>query len=208
MTAKRFFFVMIGTVVLLGVLIIGSAVGGNVLFKKQSAKLADLKAQNQVVEDQKVALIQARKDIEKYSELDSVAKAVVPQDKDQAKTVRELTKIANDSGIKLKAITFTASSLGQRSATPAPTTGSGTATPAAPSITQVTPVPGIPGVFALEITISPVDQEPVPYYKFLEFLERLEGNRRTAHVNKITVSPTENGSGVSFVLTLNAYVKP
>jgi len=212
MNTRRFYFVLVGIVVALSLLIIASTVAGNNLLKKEASKLSDIKAQNQVLQDREVALIQAKKDIEKYKDLDTISKSIVPQDKDQARTVREINSIAAESGIKLQAITFTASNLGQAPPpAPAKTDGdsdSKTATPAQPSITQVTPVEGIPGVYALGITITPAPEEAIPYEQFLGFLERLENNRRTAHVDNITVTPVNGSSGVTFSLTLNAYVKP
>ncbi len=212
MKPKKFYFVMIGVASLLSLLVLASALGANLLFTKQAKKLSDLKVQSKVVEEQQLSLVQAKKDLEKYAELDKIAKTVVPQDKDQAKTVREITAIARESGIELNTITFSSSNLGQTAA-PAPASGqgeSGGSQPATPpsSVTQVKPVDGIPGVYALEIVISPSEDNPISYYRFLDFLEKLESNRRTAHVSKITVTPIEGSFGVSFVLTLNAYVKP
>lgn len=199
--------------VLLCLVLIGVTVAGNVIFKKQSDKLVSVKAKGQVAEQQKVSLAQAKKDIEKYNDLDKIAKTVVPQDKDQAKTVREINKIAADSGITIQQITFATSNLGQ--AAPKQSTSSEEGDSAsqnktqqnATTISQVKPVEGINGVYSLEIVINSGD-DPVSYYGFLEFLQKLEGNRRTAHVSEITVSPTENGSGVTFTLKLNAYLKP
>lgn len=230
MTTKRFFFVMVGAVILLCLLILASVFFANKLLQTEANKLSDLRAQNQVVEDQRIALIQANKDIEKYEELDSISRSIVPQDKDQARTVREINSIAADSGIQLANITFTASNLGQQAAQPSQNqnnnTGSagssssgsnqnGSAQPAQPNqgqnqsgISQVTPVEGIPGVYALQLTISPATDSPVSYEQFLKFLERLENNRRTAHVDKISVNPIENSNGVTFTLTLNVYLKP
>ena len=147
-----------------------------------------------------------KSNIEKYKELNSIAKSIVPQDKDQAKTVREINKLAAESSIALKAITFQTSNLGQAQSTT--NAGGSGAKPATPSISQVKPVDGIPGVYSQEITITPDDKSPVPYRKFLTFLEKLESNRRTAHVQKITINPGDDGSTLIFVLTLNAYVKP
>jgi len=212
MNPRRFFYVMVGGVLCLSFLIVATAVVGNNLLKKEAAKLSDLKAQNQVLQDREVALIQAKKDIEKYKELDTISKSIVPQDKDQARTVREINSIAAESGIKLQAITFTASNLGQAPPPqPAKTdneSSSKPATPAQPSITQVTPVDGIPGVYSLGITLTPAPEEAIPYEQFLSFLEKLENNRRTAHVDNITVTPVGGSNGVTFSLTLNAYVKP
>lgn len=208
MTPKRLFYIMCGLLALLIILTIGGTVFGNSLIQKKSHKLTELKAQNKAVEEQQVSLIQAKKDVEKYSQLNAITKAIVPQDKDQAKTVREINTIANQNGISLKEVNFTTSTLGQAVPKPAESSAatSTTPTPAAPSITQVKAVDGIKGVYSLEITISP--SEPISYNNFLAFLEALEKNRRTAHVSKISINPSKDGKTLTFTLTLNAYVKP
>jgi hypothetical protein len=216
MTTKRFFFLMVAVSVVLPALILTTIVGGNKLLQSQASKLADLRAQNQVVEDQKIALVRGKEDIERYSDLDEIAKAVVPQDKDQARTIREINAIAAESGISLQAVTFTESSLGEaaQSSVQNKNQTSGTSSTAQQTpqnqsgLTQVTPVEDIPGVYALQITISPAVNQPIPYQQFLDFLERLENNRRTAHVDNISVTPVEGSSGITFTLTLNVYVKP
>lgn len=213
MSSKRFSYLMTGLVIILCLSVAGLAVLGDTLFRKQSQKLVDLKAQNQAIKDQEVSLVQAKKDIEKYAELEEIAKAVVPQDKDQAKTVREISAIATSAGVKLQQISFANSTLGQAAAPTKPSDseeggGSSTPAPAAPSISQVKPVQGISGVYSLEITVSSGDSNPVSYYRFLQFLEKLESNRRTAHVSSITVTPADNKSDVTFSLVLNAYLKP
>lgn len=213
MNAKRFSYLMIVVVVLLSGLVITLAVLGETIFQKQSQKLSDLKAQNMAIKEQEVSLAQAKKDIDKYNQLDEIAKTVVPQDKDQAKTIREINAIAAASGVKLQQINFATSNLGQAAPKkPANSEGSestsSTPAPATPSISQVKPVPGISGVYSLEITVSSGESNPVSYYKFLQFLEKLESNRRTAHVSNITVTPTENKTAVTFSLVLNAYLKP
>ena len=201
---------MLGGFAVLVLVIIGTVAGGNTLLQKESKKLVELKVQNKAIEQQESSLKQAKKDIEKYKQLNDIAKSIVPQDKDQAKTIREITKIAEESGIQLKGFTFQASNLGQTPVvTPKPSGSEGsatTATPTAPPLSQVKAVDGIPGVYSLDITITPVEKQPIPYSKFLNFLEKLENNRRTAHVDKISVNPTENG--VTFSLSVKAYVKP
>jgi len=215
MSNKKFFYVMLASVIVLCFALLGITIGGNIVFQKQSEKLVGIKAKAQVAEEQKVSLSQAKKDIEKYTDLDRIAKTVVPQDKDQAKTVREINKIAADSGISIQQITFENSNLGQAPAKKSTSTDEGSSessTEAKPqqttsTISQVKPVEGINGVYSLEITIASGDN-PVSYYGFIRFLEKLEANRRTSHVSEITVSPTENGAGVTFTLKLNAYLKP
>ncbi len=209
MRPKRFFLIITGVLILLSFLIIGASIGGNILLKKQSSKLAGLKLQSRVLDEQQTLLNRAKKDIAKYSELGNITKSIVPQDKDQAKTVRTLNIIAGQSNIQLNTITFASSNLGLlMPATPAPTGGTVATPKPSPTLTQVKPLAGIPGVYSLEITIGSDPDAPVPYTKFVEFLEKLEASRRTAHVTKVVITPTKDGSKLSFTLTLNAYIKP
>lgn len=210
MTPKKLFYTMVAALGLLIILIVGGVVYGNTLLKTKAQKLTELKAQNKSIEEQQVALIQAKKDVEKYSPLNDITKTIVPQDKDQAKTVREINQIAVQNNIDLVEVTFNTSTLGQaQPAAPKPEGGGAAATPAtpaAPSITQVKPVDGIKGVFSLEATIR--NRNQISYGQFINFLEDLEQNRRTSHVSKITINPSKTDDTLLFVLTLNAYVKP
>lgn len=209
MNSKRIFFIMAGVVGLLSVLAIGGLILGNSVLGKQGKKLLALKLEDRIIEEQQAALVAATKEIEQYADLEKIAKSVVPQDKDQARTIREINNIAEQSGIKLKTINFQTSSLGQAAPKPTASDEATGATPlvAAPPLTQVKAVEGIPGVYSLELSISPIENQGISYAKFLDFLERLEKNRRTAHVAKIAVIPQPNGT-ISFSLTLNVYVKP
>lgn len=216
MNNRKFYWVMIGMVVLLVVGIFGVAILGNRLLKDESKKLVDLKLQGYLLDEQQQALIRANNDIETYSELEEIAKTVVPQDKDQAKAVTEITKIASDNGIKLASITFPASSLGEKPSKPAATPddsdkNNDTATPAPskPSITQVEPVNGISGVYTMQITIQQDRSSPITYDSFIRFLSQLEKNRRTAHVSTVNIEPQANNRNMLiFTITVNVYIKP
>lgn len=203
---------MTAITVLLCLSIVGIVYAGNSFLVKKSTKLSDIKTKEQVIENQKISLGQAKADIEKYSKLNEISKSIVPQDKDQAKTIREINKIAQSTEINLSQIKFDTSTLGQVTA-PAPAKSSEDeesskpTAPKTPSVSQVKPVAGITGIYSLEIEVDSGSQA-IPYYKFLEFLEKLENNRRTAHVSKIFVSPDNTGENVSFSLTINAYIKP
>ncbi len=211
MSSKKVFYGMIGVLSLLGLLIIASVYMGDKLLRKQSDKLVDLKLNNQVIEAQQTSLIQANKDLQKYAELKSVAKQIVPQDKDQARAVREIVSLAEQAGIKISSITFPASTLGQ---TPTkavvPADGAAAAPkPAVPAVTQVKPVDGIKGLFQLDITIVSDTTKPVTYTKLVNFLSKLEQNRRTAQVSQISIQPdSQNRSALNFTLTLTVYIKP
>ncbi len=203
MTSKKLFFGMLATTGLLVLGVAAAMFGSLSILAKQSDSLVDLKLQNRVLEEQQTSLIQAKKAIEKYTPLDQIARKVVPQDKDQAKAVRDISSLASSSGIKLSGISFPASSLGQKN-----TTAPGSSkTPT--NVTQVTPVNGIPGVYVMEITVQQDTAAPITYDKLLEFLGKLETNRRTAQVTNVTVQPNAKDRRLlTFNLILNAYIRP
>jgi len=210
MSNKYLFYILIAVCVALVGLTGGSAYLANQMLAKQSKKLVQLRLQSQDISQQKINLSRAEQDIAKYSSLETVAKTIVPQDKDQAEAVRELVNIAQSSGISLSSVTFSASTLGSAKA---PTTGaSGTATPVVPQaskLTQVTPVAGIPGVYDLQINVTQSSDAPVTYNSFITFLSRLESNRRTAQVSSINLLPdAKNPSVLTFTLTIDEYIKP
>ncbi len=218
MSSKRLYYILVATIGLLVVGLIGGAYGADSLLKAQSQKLLDARTKVQGLENQQTGLVKARKDIEKYSELGTIAKSIVPQDKDQAQTVREIVKIASAAGVKLGSITFPSSSLGAPVAAPAAPApaAEGAATPApaaAPtpnlSLSQLKPVVGITGVYDLAITVQSDTGSSTTYSQFIKFLEGLESNRRTALVSGIIVTPdAKNSDQVSFTLNINEYIKP
>lgn len=212
MKSKKVFYVMIGLLAFLCVLIIASVVVGDKLLRKTSDKLTALKLDNQIVEAQQASLVQANKDIQKYADLKTVAKQIVPQDKDQARATREILALADQAGIKIASITFPASTLGQTPPkAPASTSGDtpAPAAPPAPAVTQVKPVEGIKGLFQLDITVVSDTSRPVTYGQFISFLEKLEQNRRTSQVSQITVQPiAQNRSSLNFSLIVTVYIKP
>lgn len=212
MNSKRFFYLMNGLVILLGITIITATVVGNNLLQKQAQKLTALKLDNRVLDEQQTSLTQAKKDVEKYAELEKEAKAIVPQDKDQAEAVREIVKIANDTGVKLSTISFPASTLGSTAPAPSSTSGTSGATSTAikaPPVTQVKPAEGIPGLYVMEITLQQDASHPISYSGLINFLDKLEQNRRTAQVTSVTIQPTaQNPDKLTFNLLLNVYIKP
>lgn len=195
MNSKHLYFGFVGLVLLLGVGLLASARVANIALEHQSKTLGDLKAQRQALEEQQTQLVQDKKDIAAYSDLNTIAKSVVPQDKDQAEAVREIVGLAAQSGIaKLSAITFPPSTLG------------GTSTK---RLTQVTPVKGIGGVYELPITVTQGNDNLVPYSNFVAFLSKVEQNRRTAEVSSISIQPDQTNTGmIAFTLVIDEFIKP
>lgn len=216
MNSRRFYYLMIAAVSLLVIAIIGTTYLANQQLQKQSAKLVDYKTQSEVLSQEQAGLTKARKDVEKYSPLEKIAKTIVPQDKDQANAVREIINIAAAAGIKPTGIDFPASTLGSAPAkvgtsavTPVAGTGTATGNASKQALSQLMPVKGIAGVYTLQITIQLDAASAVPYSKFIDFLSRLEQNRRTAQVTGIVLQPSAlDRNLVSFTLTVEEFIKP
>lgn len=205
MTSKRVFYVMCGLVALLVLGLFGSAYYVDNLMVTQSNKLKKQRLQTQTLDAESTALTSAKRDITKYKDLSIIAKSIVPEDKDQAQTVREIVNIAAANGIDIGSITFPTSSLGSTSGTTSTLSTSTTNT----KTSQLTPVAGISGVYYLPITVQSSQSNTVSYNQFIGFLNDLEHNRRTALVSTINLTPDQNNNNnVSFTLTLDEYIKP
>ena len=197
MSSKQTFWVLIGVLAILTAGLFGATYGANKLVASKSQTLKDQRLQTKTLDAESTALTHAKTDIAKYQNLADIAKSIVPQDKDQAQTVREIVKIAAAQGIQIGSVTFPTSSLGN---------GTGNANV---DKSQLQPVPGIPGVYYLQLTVQSSSGSSVPSSKFLAFLNALERNRRTALVSAITLTPdSKNTNNVGFTLTLDEYIKP
>lgn len=197
MTPKRLYHIMLIVTGLAALGVIGASILSISTLGKQSTSLMEAKLQNSVLDEQQDSLTSAKKAIQQYDELNTIAQAVVPQDKDQAKTVRNINDIAKSLGIRLSAISFPPSSLGQAVKSKKKSTE-----------TQVTAVKGIKGLYEMQITIQSDTEAPITYDKFIEFLARMENNRRTAQVSSISILPNTDGSKLTFNLVLSTYIKP
>lgn len=209
MNSKRAYYVLLGVVVLLAIGILVGAYEVNSLLVAKSKHLVSLKTQSQVVSSQQTGLVRAKKQVAQYAELETIAKSIVPQDKDQAEAVREIANLAAASGIpQLSSVTFPASTLGT-SLTTTPSGGTVATGGTSSKLTQLLPVKGISGVYTEQITITQSADQEVTYNQFLNFLQKLEQNRRTAQVASIALQPdTKNPNNVAFTLIINEFIKP
>lgn len=173
---------------------------------KQSQKLVNYKLYNHTAQTQLANLPDVKKQVEKYGFFNDVAKTVLPSDKDQAQAVQDIYEMANQSGLAIQNLSFPASTLG------------GTASKADSAsvqsvISQATPVSGIAGLYSIPLKITPQTGPAVPadqkvsYAKFLDFLDHIEKNRRTAQITNVDVTQTPTGD-FSFVITVNLFLKP
>jgi hypothetical protein len=205
MNSKRLFFVLLGSLVLLLGVSIGLTYYGGKLLTTKGDTLVEKKLEQEVLASRQVAVLQAQKDIETYSDLADIARSIVPQENDQARTVREIINIAEASNVPIGSIDFPKSALGEARKK---TSKSKASTPVDPATSQLTAVEGTDGLYAMEITISSPSQQPARYTQLLSFLEGLENNRRTAHVTSIDIDPdATTPSLVKFTIKLNVYIK-
>ncbi len=199
--------------VLIGLLVVGTLFGANELvnnLKSKGDQLVSLKAKDMALQQEQIDLVKAKAEVKKYTGLEAIAEAVVPQDKNQAEAVREIVKLATENNINLTAITFPSSNLGAAVAptTPTSSTPSSSSTTPSASLSQLTAVLGIPGVYTLPITVQDSNNAyAVSYSSFYNFLTSLENNRRTSLVSSLSIQPLSTGN-VTFSLTINEYIKP
>ncbi|HTH72135.1 MAG TPA: hypothetical protein VL737_02120 [Candidatus Pristimantibacillus sp.] len=193
MDARKTYFVLWGVIALAFVALgVGTYIGTGIL-KTKSLDVKTARLQSRVVEENQTLLRKAKADIQKYNDLATVAKSIVPQDKDEAQTVHEITNLSSQNGIALGSITFPSSALGDNK------------TPN----TQLVPVKSIPGVYSLQITVTSDAKNSVPFNNFINLLSALEHNRRTALVTGIALQPDSKVPGnLFFSLTLEEYIKP
>lgn len=208
MSTKKVFYIMVGVTILLSSAVIAATYFGGDVLAKHSKKLVNLKLEESLIGQQQSALIQAKKDVEKYKDFENITQSIVPQDKDQAKAVRDIVQIARENNISIESVTFPSSTLGSKPATPTKAEGT-QAPPTAPAqspITQAKPVSGISGVYALQLDVTPSNEQPISYQELINFLERLENNRRTAQISKLSINP--RGNSLTFSLSINIFLKP
>jgi hypothetical protein len=200
MNSKRLYLGLCAAVGLLVLAIVAGTYEANAFLGKRAEAVTTAKSKVAALNQEQAQLVKARASIARYQEVATIAKNIVPQDKDQAQAIREIVKLAADNGIVLSTVTFPASTLGGTGAAGS-TTGN--------NQSQLKPAPGISGVYILPITVQSSTTNPVTYSQFIGFLEDLESNRRTALVSNITLQPdTTNPNLVSFTLTIDEYIKP
>lgn len=218
MNSKRTYLLMIAAVSVLILAILGGAYSSKGVLSTKSVALVELKAKLMGYQKQEASLKQAKKDIATYTSLYNIAKVVVPENKNQAETVRQIVKLASANSIALGSISFPSSTLGAgplggaAATANKPTLNSGV-TPKInignADLSQLTPVAGSPGVYVLQINVASDTSQPASYTQLISFLSALENNRQTAEVTSVNIVPDSIAlNRFSFNLSLNSYIKP
>ena len=203
---RRMYFIMVGANIGLILITVGVVVLGDRILKKQSDTILSQRIDAAILEKEQVALKQAKQDLESYSELQQIAKQIVPQEKDQALTTRQIISLADKAGVSVASIGFPSSSLGSGAKK---TEGDTSTQSTSSAISQAKPVSGINGLLALDIVVTSDNTKPSSYNQLINFLASLENNRRTAQVSQISIQPdSSNPANLNFNLTLTVYIKP
>lgn len=206
MNAKKFYY---GMIALLCAMIAGAGAMiyfGSSFMQKSSVNLVNAKLESFTTEEKEKSYLQARKDLEKYKDLDELANKILPKNKDQAKAVSELYKIASESGIVIDKIQFPTSTLGQKAAATTTSTAKDTAATAASPVTQAKAVEGLTSVLGIDIEVS--SAKGMKYSNMIKFLQKIELNRRSLQVKKISVTPDLSNNVLDFNVTVTTFVKP
>lgn len=206
MSAKRLYIGLVACLCLTIVLLLGATRFIGKALNAEAAKLAASKSHVVSLSNQQAGLAGSKRDIAKYKNLERITSTIVPQDKDQAETVREITNIASANRVPLTTVTFPSSTLGNGAAAVNP---SAAAVGARPNLSQLAALPNIPGVYNLQITIGNNANNTVSFSQLNSFLAKLENNRRTAAVSSISIQPQASNPGqLVFTLIINTYLKP
>lgn len=202
MNNKKLFIVFIAIIICvisLGALTLIKATSA---LESEGSKLMDVKIEDEIMERRIKDLAKAKKDVARYSELSDISKQVVPEEKNQASLIAELSSMANQCKIKLGTIDFPKSSLGsiqkKNSKTKTDTSKS-----------QLFEIPEMKGVYAMEIGMKNHSNSPVSYDQILQFLKILENNRKTSQVTNISITPKEDNKNLyDFHIKINTYIRP
>ena len=206
---RNVFFGMVGILLLSFIFSIFGTYEINNIFNSKSGNLASQQAKISTLNSEQLTLLNAKAELKKYASLYGIAQNVVPQNKDQTQTVRQIIAIASANNVSIGSISFPSSTLGS-------ITSSSSVTPSAtsalnPNLSQLVRVPTIPGLYTLPITITSSNQanQYTSYNEFIGFLQGLENNRQTAQVTSLLITPnSQNPNYVNFNISLNIYIKP
>lgn len=200
LTSFRVFILLCSASVLLIVAAVGLTYGASKMLASQGGALTEAKINDAAARGRQDNLLRAQGNIAEYEELYTIARGVLPQEKDQVRTVREILNLAAENDITLTGITFPASTLGS--------TQKNTSA-AKVDVTQLTPVKGVSGLYVMPITVAAGGGNPSRYTNVMGFVQALQSNRRTANIVSISATPDkEDRSLISFSIIINAYIRP
>lgn len=190
MTAKKFYFTLIGLIILSFGAVAGVYVWGNGQLEEQSNELANLKSTRDVSQESIIKLQKAKTDSKDVESVVALLDRLLPQQKEQDKLIADIIYTATaEAGISFTNIASFSFDGGSD-----PDALSGT-----------TASKDNPGVFEYPFNLSIND---ISYATLLDLLREIETNGRIIQVDNIGITPNELNSNVNVQLSMKAYVKP
>ena len=187
MTPKRLFYGLcaVCSLIILG---IGAMVYlGNAFLSKEAARIADARADEELV-DKRIALKNdLEKTIDDYTELKTLATKFLPDSKNQDDLIAEFYTIADKSNIMVSGLSFTASGtkVGGQS--------------------QTTPLKDAKNVLVFPFTVT---NYSASFTQLINFLENLENNRRKLQITQIQLQPDDKTGLINVPsMSIESYIK-
>lgn len=197
---------------------------------ESSTELNTLRSETLTLEQKRSDLESAQLTLKKDAATIEILDDVVPDDKDQARIISVLYKIAEEAGITIESVGFPASTLGSETPKPAAaattqandsTSTSTSQTTTAPStsspISQATPVKDIPGLQSIDLTLGTINSRSLPagsgvkYDELVTFLKLIERNKRAIQIKSLGIGRDSVVDGIetfSLDIALTIYIRP
>ncbi len=185
MNAKRFFYLLIAANIVMVGLIGGALYYGDILLAKQSHKIAEAKAEDELIEQKKRVKTQLEKKIKEIGELKALAIKFLPDTKNQEELIAEFYKIAKSYNIDITGLTFNDS-------------GSSIT-----STSQTTPLKDAKGVSVFPFKTSNFTTN---FTTLISFMQSLENNRRKIQITTIDLQPNTAGTINIGSISMEAYI--
>lgn len=194
MTAKKIYYILIASLILV-VLLIGLTVYfGFSIMKKESQKIIDAKLN--IAKAQKTeSIYSSNKDL--YMSNQALANKIndfLPSDKEQDLIVAQLNSFANQAQLTISTISFPSSTLDPNSKQKVKS-----------DISQATPVSGLKGVYEIPIvvTVSNTSEESIKTDNLLTLLDQIESSPRNMRITSISYDSGSN----EIQLNISIFVK-
>lgn len=189
MTAKKFYFILIGLIVLSFAAVAGVYFLGSGKLEEESKSVAVLKAERDVSQEAIVKLKKAKTDSKDIDEVVGILDRLLPREKQQDKLIADVIYTATaEAGISFnKIISFSFEGGSEPD-----------------SLSGTNPSKENPGVFEYPFNLTIND---ISYETLLNLLKEIETNGRIIQVDNIGISSNDLNSNVNVQLSMKAYVK-
>ena len=204
MNTKKAYYLFLGVLVLMIVALGAILYFSRTFLLSNSNRLVAAKLELYKIDETESAYKKNQSLLESNVATAEALAAIVPSEKDQARAVRELTQIAGENGLTIKAVRFPGSDLVVKK-----TTGT-TSTTNTPSVSQAKPVPGLNNVLGVAVEVElnhATPNTPISTDQVLGFLNQLENNRRNIRVTSINFGSAVD-EGKTLKMDTLIFIKP